>query len=212
MNIRQSRIRLQEDELDETVTELSARSSSIRKQNRAYRAHIDALCRDRRLQYIYAREHRRLPGRKRMRPEIRAYMSDPPRSDPLYKHGVGLVPKKIVFKSSPRPAKSSGSPRKVAALKVDSSGDSSATPRGKALTTRRSDGRDGATSKSADSSPRSRTAKVRKVAPPKGSKKTGASPRSLVPHEKEPGRSAQRFMEENYNLSSAEEKLSNLKF
>ena len=168
------------------VTELSAKSVGIRKQNTQYKKHIDVLCSDRRLQFIYARENARLPGGRKMRPEIKSYVTNNRKNAaPVIRQSV-VVPKKIIYKSSPRPVKSKIVPvtRKAVASKLETSA--------------------GKIDKAAaEKSPRIRTAKVRKTQNVKSD--------SMVPYDKEPSRSTKRFLDQSFNVYSTERKMSKLK-
>ena len=197
---------LQEDHLDQVVDELSAKTAGLKKQNNQYKKHIDVLVGDRRLQYIYARENRRLPGGKRMRPEIRAYMTNNRRNDPVVRRSA-LVPKKIIYKTTPRFAKAN----KVSPRNPTKNGLTARTPDLEIGSTdfkelKRND--DESVTDSGIASDRPRTAKVRKR-PEDTTKSCGSE--DMIPYSKEPNRSTKRFLDQSFNIHSTERKMSKLK-
>ena len=197
---------LKEDHLDQVVDELNAKTAGLKKQNNQYKKHIDVLVSDRRLQYIYARENRRLPGGKRMRPEIRAYMTNNRRNDPIVRRSV-LVPKKIIYKTSPRFAKA----KKVSPRNPTKSGLTPRTPDLETATDLKERKRDDElVTDMGMSSDRPRTAKLRKRPVDLDATKSCGS-ENMIPYSKEPNRSTKRFLDQSFNVQSTERKMSKLK-
>ncbi len=193
----------QENHLETAVNELISKNEVLKKQQGIYKKQIGNLYTDRRLQYIYSRENKKMPG-KRYKPQIRPYTSD----SYYYRQRLDLQKKKTVPKSprsSPRPIKPDAgtSPR------------ASKSPRGvkspQLLNTQTISLDMGTSSNPAkvQSPKKSGVPKKRKRNPMPTMYKT--IPEDSVPYSKVQTKSAKRFSDESFNVTSTEKKMSNLK-
>ena len=143
-----------------------------------------------------------------MRPEIRAYMTNNRRNDPIVRRSV-LVPKKIIYKTSPRFAKA----KKVSPRNPSKSVSTPRTPdletASADLKERKRDDDELATG-TGMSSDRPRTAKLRKRPVDLDAGKSCGS-ENMIPYSKEPNRSTKRFLDQSLSVHSTERKMSKLK-
>ena len=140
-----------------------------------------------------------------MRPEIRAYMTNNRRNDPVTRQNV-VVPKKIIYKTTPRVAKA----KKVTPRSTTTSQNIS-SPRPQNLTVTEDPAeasKDKAATDDCITSTRPRTAKLRKS--PRAASEKGTS-ETMIPYSKEPNRSTKRFLDQSFNVYSTEKKMSKLK-
>ena len=139
-----------------------------------------------------------------MRPEIKAYMTNNRRNDPVILQ-TRIVPKKIIFKTTPRVAKAKKvSPRNTTSKSISSPRCQNVTVRGETKEANKDNNKEDKDTTNG----RPRTAKIRK-SPRVAS--DGFSTETMTPYSKEPNRSTKRFLDQSFNVHSTERKMSKLK-